>query len=114
VLCDAVGVAAVGDSAVGEAVAESQSGTLGQVQKSRLLGTQNLGSMNPWSLRSLCWQWCVVGVAVGGIAVGAARVAGSGSLRSLNARFDFSESCSDQCNEIGIAQHRLLESGGAH
>ena len=33
--------------------AESQSGTLGQVQKSRLLGTQNLGSMNPWSLRSL-------------------------------------------------------------
>jgi hypothetical protein len=33
---------------------ESQSGTLGQVQKSRLLGTQNLGiSMNPWSLRSL-------------------------------------------------------------
>jgi hypothetical protein len=33
--------------------AESQSETLGQVQKSRLLGTQNLGSMNPWSLRSL-------------------------------------------------------------
>jgi hypothetical protein len=40
---------------------ESQSGTLGQVQKSRLLGTQNFGYMNPWSLRSLpplrpvCW-----------------------------------------------------------
>jgi uncharacterized membrane protein YfcA len=48
---------------------ESQSGTLGQVQKSRLLGTQNVGSMNPWSLRSLELR-LGVGVVDGDMSIG--------------------------------------------